>query len=269
MRYIDVHAHVQFDAFDEDREVLVNTMREREVSAIMVGVDKKSSEEGVRLANMHDHFTASVGLHPNDVLLEEFDTAFFTELGSGSKVVAVGECGLDYYRLFDDVSTDEAKHIIEKQKELFRKHVELAVLLDKPLIIHARPTKGTQNAYEDVIAILKEYKELHGKRVRGDIHFFVGGVVEARALVELGFTLSFTAVLTFTHDYDEVIRHIPLTSILSETDAPYIAPEGRRGKRNDPLAVMDVVSAIARIRGEDEELVRTTLLENASRVFFR
>lgn len=267
MRYFDAHAHVQFEAFNEDREIVMNSMQEQGVSAIMVGVDKESSENAVKLARKYDHLTASIGLHPNDVLLEEFDTAFYSELGKDAKVVAVGECGLDYYRLFDDATTDEAKEIIEKQKELFRKHIALAVELDKPLIIHARPTKGTQNAYEDIISILREYKEVHGDILRGDIHFFVGGVTEANALIALGFTLSFTAVLTFTHDYDEVIRHIPLTSILSETDAPYIAPAGRRGKRNDPLAAIDVVSAIARIRQEDEEKVRNTLVENAKRVF--
>lgn len=269
MQYFDAHAHVQFDAFNEDRQVVLNDMREKGVSAIMVGVDRDSSERAVRLAEEHDHLTASIGLHPNDVLLEEFDTTFFRELGNNSKVVALGECGLDYYRLFDDVTTDEARNIIEKQKELFRKHVALAVELDKPLIIHARPTKGTQNTYEDVISVLREYKDVHGDKLRGDIHFFVGGVTEADALISLGFTLSFTAVLTFTRDYDEVVRHIPLTSILSETDAPYIAPEGKRGKRNDPLAVIDVVSAIARIREEDEEIVRKTLVDNATRVFLR
>ena len=267
MKYFDAHAHVQFDAFDGDRRGVIEEMRNREVGAIMVGVDRESSKNAVTLANEHEHLTASIGLHPNDVLLEEFDTEFFTTLGQEVKVVAIGECGLDYYRLFDDVTTEEARDVIEKQKELFRKHVALAIELDKPLIIHARPSKGTQNAYEDVIGILQEYKEKHAEKLRGDIHFFVGGQKEADALIHLGFTLSFTAVLTFTKDYDEVVRHIPLTSILSETDAPYIAPEGRRGKRNDPLAVIDVVSAIARIREEDPEIVRKTLLENAYRVF--
>lgn len=267
MKYFDAHAHVQFEAFDSDRAEILKSMSEREVGAIMVGVDRSSSERAVALAQSHAHLTASIGLHPNDVLLEEFDNEFFTELGKDKNVVAVGECGLDYYRLFDDVTSEEAKNIIEKQQLLFRKHVELALTLDKPLIIHARPTKGTQNAYEDVIRILSEYKQVSGEKLRGDIHFFVGGITEADALISLGFTLSFTAVLTFTKDYDDVIRHIPLASILSETDAPYIAPEGRRGKRNDPLAVIDVVQAIARIRDEDPEIVRETLLTNAHRVF--
>jgi TatD DNase family protein len=122
------------------------------------------------------------------------------------------------------------------------------------------------DAYTDAIEILKEAKAEH-PHLRGDIHFFVGGVEEAKAFIALGFTLSFTAVITFARDYDEVIRSVPLTSILAETDAPYVAPASRRGERNDPLAVIDVVNKIASIRGEDPELVRTTLLANTKRLF--
>lgn len=100
------------------------------------------------------------------------------------------------------------------------------------------------------------------------MHFFAGGVEEAQSFVALGFTLSFTAVITFTRDYDAVIRSVPLTSILAETDAPYVAPASRRGQRNDPLAVVDVATRIARIRGENDEWVRTTLLENTRLVFW-
>src|SRR6185369_13975688 len=98
-------------------------------------------------------------------------------------------------------------------------------------------------------------------------HFFVGGAEEARALVALDFTVSFTAVITFARDYDAVIRGVPLSSILSETDAPYVAPISRRGERNDPLAAIDVVAKIAEIRGEPVETVRLALLENAQKLF--
>jgi TatD DNase family protein len=159
--------------------------------------------------------------------------------------------------------TDEVK---KKQKRIFNEQIALAAELEKPLIIHSRPSKGSQDANRDLIEILKEAKQKY-PNVRGDIHFFVGGVEEARELVELGFTLSFTAVITFARDYDEVIRSVPLASILSETDAPYVAPEGRRGKRNDPLAVEDVAAKIAEIRHEDPEMVRNALVENAKRLF--
>jgi len=259
MRYFDAHAHVQFPAFDEDREDILRKMEGKGVGAIMVGVDKASSERAIALVEGRDTLYASVGLHPNDNTTEQFDTDAYRELARHPKVVAIGECGLDYYR---QEESDK-----ERQKELFLKHVEIATSLSKPLIIHARPTKGTQNAYRDLIEILKEKKQEHGDRLFGDVHFFVGGVEEAEELVALGFTLSFTAVITFARDYDEVIRSVPLSSIISETDAPYVAPEGRRGTRNDPLAAIDVVEAVARVRGEDPEVVRMALLDNAKRVF--
>lgn len=261
MKYFDAHAHVQFSPFDADREEVLENMRHQEVGAIMVGVDQASSERAVALVEHRDDLYAAVGLHPNDNRKEVFDTEMYRTLAAHPKVVAIGECGLDYYR------PEDPENEKDRQKELFEKHIAIAVEADKPLIIHARPRKGTMDAYHDLIEILKEHKQVHGERLRGDIHFFVGGVEEAEAFIALGFTLSFTAVLTFTSDYNEVIRSMPLTSILSETDAPYIAPEGRRGTRNDPLAAIDVVRAIARIRGEEEELVRAQLLKNAARVF--
>jgi len=259
MKYFDAHAHVQFAPFDADREEILTRMRELEVGAIMVGVDKVSSERAIALVEGRDDLYASVGLHPNDNTTEEFDIEVYRELARNPKVVAIGECGLDYYR------QDESDKV--RQKELFLKHIDIATSLKKPLIIHARPTKGTQNAYQDLIEILTEQKAVHGDSLFGDVHFFVGGVEEAQKLVALGFTLSFTAVLTFTSDYDEVIRSVPLSSHISETDAPYVAPEGRRGTRNDPLAAIDVVNATARIRGEEEEQVREAILQNAKRVF--
>ena len=118
-----------------------------------------------------------------------------------------------------------------------------------------------------MIDILHAYKKEHGDRLRGDIHFFVGGIQEARDFVDLGFTMSFTAVLTFTRDYDKVVRFLPLTSIITETDSPYVAPSRIRGQRNEPVSVIDVVGAIAEVRGEEEEMVRKTVLTNARTLF--
>ncbi|MBI2025191.1 TatD family hydrolase, partial [Candidatus Kaiserbacteria bacterium] len=177
-------------------------------------------------------------------------------------VVAIGECGLDYFR-----PAEMNEDVKRAQSEALRAHIALAVELNKPLIIHARPSIGTTDAYHDLIKILKEAKYAHGEAVRGDIHFFVGGIKEAEALIALGFTISFTAVITFARDYDEVIKAVPLASILSETDAPYVAPVSRRGSRNDPLAVIDVVGKIAEIRNEPLETVRAALLANARQLF--
>ncbi len=261
VRYIDAHCHVQLEQYAEDDAELIARMREEGVVGIVVGVDLESSQKAVALAEKYEHLFASVGLHPNRVADEVFDAAAYRALATHPKVVAIGECGLDYFR-----PTEVNDEVKDKQKEILRKHIELAGELDKPLILHPRPSKGTMDTYRDLIEILKEAKTRHPD-LRGDAHFFVGGVEEEEALRELGFTVSFTAVITFARDYDAVIRATPLENILSETDAPYLAPASRRGKRNDPLAVIEVVAKIAEIRGEDPETVRVALLQNARRLF--
>lgn len=258
-RYVDSHCHVQFGQYDPDREALIERMRNDSVAGVVVGCDAGSSREAVALARQHEHLYAAVGHHPNHT--EVFDEAAIRELAMRERVVAIGECGLDYYR-----PSEVNAELKLAQKELFKKHIELAAELDKPLIIHARPSKGSMDTYTDLIEILQNAKKEHPD-LRGDVHFFVGGVEEAEALIALGFTLSFTAVITFARDYDEVIRNIPLESMLSETDAPYVAPVSRRGQRNDPLAVVDVVAKIAEIRGEDAEVVRVAVARNAERLF--
>jgi len=262
MKYFDAHCHLQFESFYDDQQEVIAKMKEEGIGGLVVGVDLESSKKAVELAEKHDHLWASIGLHPNREKDERYDISYYRPLAKSKKVVAVGECGLDYYR--PQEVNDEVKR---KQKAILQDQIALAVELDKPLIIHSRPSKGTMDAYQDLIQILKEAK-MKSSNLRGDIHFFVGGVSEMRELVVLGFTVSFTAVITFARDYDEVIRQAPLTSILSETDSPYVPPTNRaRGSRNDPLAVVDVVSKIAKIRSEDPETVRQTLLQNAQNLF--
>ncbi|HUX81033.1 MAG TPA: TatD family hydrolase [Candidatus Paceibacterota bacterium] len=259
--YIDAHCHLQFEQFADDREDIISQMQEQGVAAIVVGCDFESSQKAVVLAEKHEHLYAAIGLHPTDAGGEHYAASAYRALAAHKKVIAIGECGLDYFR--PEEVTDAVKDI---QKDIFKEHIQLAAERNLPLIIHARPSKGTQDAYEDVIKILEEEKRAD-PRVRGDIHFFVGGIREAEAFIALGFTVSFTAVITFAREYDAVVRAIPLTSILGETDAPYVAPLARRGKRNDPLAVIAVVEKIAELRGEDPDLVRTTLAGNTRRVF--
>ena len=259
VRYVDTHCHLQLGQYANDRKEIIARMQEEGIAAIVVGDDYKSSEEAVLLAEKYEHLFAVVGAHPDHIGQELFDETTFRELAENKKVVAIGECGLDYFRAADD----ETKNA---QKELFKKHIALAVELDKPLMIHARPSKGTQDVYEDLIAILKREKTKYPK-LRGNIHFFAGTLEEAQEFFALGFTISFTAVITFARDYDAVIRAVPLANILSETDAPFVAPASRRGERNDPLAVIEVVEQIASIRGADLEAVRQALLSNAQRFF--
>jgi len=263
IRYFDAHCHLQFYDYAADSGALIARMRDEGVAGIIVGVDRESSEKAITLAEKHEHLFAAVGIHPNN--REPFSTDVFRLLAKKENIVAIGECGLDYYR---------AGQSKEVQQESLRAHIALAAELDKPLIIHCRPSfakasegKPSHDAYHDLISMLKEAKTAHGEVVRGDIHFFVGGAAEAEALIALGFTVSFTAVITFARDYDAVIRAVPLASILCETDAPYVAPASRRGKRNDPLAVVEVALKIAEIRSEDPEAVRAALLANARRLF--
>lgn len=260
-RYIDAHCHLQFEQYDNDREQIIEEMKEQGIAAIVVGCDLVSSRAAVALAEKHENLFASIGLHPNHEADEWFEASAYKELAQSPKVVAIGECGLDYFRPVDDI--EEVK---EKQKTIFNDQIKLAAELDKPLILHPRPSVETQDAYHDVIEILTEAKKKY-PNLRGDSHFFVSGIAEAKALAALDFTVSFTAVITFTRDYDAVIRMVPLESILAETDSPYVAPASRRGQRNDPLAVVEVVAKIAEIRGEDPETVRLALLENTSRLF--
>lgn len=260
MKYFDAHCHIQFAQYDEDRDAVVASMREAEVGGLVVGTDSTHSKGAVDLADGKTLF-ASIGLHPNDKPNEGYDDAYYEELARDPNVVAIGECGLDYFRP-EDPESEKAR-----QKDVFARHIALAVAVDKPLMIHARPSKGTMDAYLDAAEMLKAAQKAHGTKVRGNMHFYVGDVETTKILLELGFTFSFTAVLTFTKDYDEVVKFLPLTHILSETDAPYVAPAPNRGKRNDPLAVREVVKAVARIRGEDEEVVREAVLGNAIRQF--
>lgn len=276
VNYIDAHCHLQFAQYDEDRDALAEQMREEGIAGIAVGCDLESSKKAVELAERYEHIYASVGLHPNHESDGKFNAEQYRTLAQSPKVVAIGECGLDYFRLPSVALAKEGTEREEKaysaeatktrQKSLFNDQIRLAAGLDLPLVIHSRPSKGTQDAYEDVIAMLTEAKKTY-PNLRGDMHFFVGGIEEARAFIALDFTLSFTAVITFARDYDAVIKSVPLGSVLSETDAPYVAPLRRRGSRNDPLAVKDVVAKIAEIRGEDPELVRTMLLANSERLF--
>lgn len=260
MRYFDAHSHVQFPQYEEDREELLASMEKEGIGGLVVGVDEESSAAALELVRASGTLWASVGLHPNSA--DEFiDIDVYRQIAKDPRVVAIGECGLDNYRPEDPNATKK------KQREVFEAHVALAAELGKPLMIHSRPSKGTADAYNDLIDILTSAKREYGDSFRGNIHFFVGGMEEARKLIDLDFTLSFTAVLTFARDYDDVVRFAPDTHILSETDSPYVAPAPNRGKRNDPRAVVKVVEAIAGIRGEDPEKVRVEILRNAQKLF--
>ncbi len=254
MKYIDIHCHLNLPEFDLDLEEVIARAKEKEVGMIVVGVDRASSEKAIRIAEVHENIWACIGLHPADNAAEIFDIDLYKKLASHKKVVAIGECGLDYFHMPQE---DKARQI-----EIFEKHIHLANELKKPLMLHIRNGKKGESAYKDALEILKKHAKVHG-----DVHFFAGNLEEAHEFIKLGFRLSFTGVVTFTKDYDEVVKNIPLNMIMSETDSPYVAPVPYRGQRNEPVYVIEVVKKIAEIRGEDEDKVSKQLVENAGEVF--
>lgn len=262
LQYFDLHSHVSFKDFDDDREQVIARMHEKGVGTITVGVDAQTSREAVAFAENKDGFYATVGLHPNDTPEEKFDWAAFSKLAAHPKVVGVGECGVDYFRIEGDSEKEK-----KRQWEQFEIQVDFALAHNLPLMIHCRPSKGTVDAYEEVATYLEGRSKQSGEKLRGNMHFFVGNVDVARRFYTIGFTTSYTGVLTFAREYDEVVKFAPLDMLLTETDAPYAAPVPFRGKRNEPGHVVYVVQAIAAIRGAPEEEVRAQILENTRRVF--
>ena len=250
-KYIDTHGHLQFEDYDSDRELEIQKMKESETLGIIVGVDIGSSKQAVKLAEENEHLFACVGIHPT---YEGEHIDELEELVKHEKVVAIGECGLDFFRSPKEVEWD-------KQKKLFDRQIDLAIKYGKPLMIHAR------SANKEIAEILRERKKEAGDKLMANLHFFTGTMEEAKAFLDMGFTLSFSGVITFARDYDEVVRFAPITHILTETDSPYATPIPFRGKRNNPRFVSEVVTALARIREEDEEEVREIVLNNAKRVF--
>lgn len=255
IKYIDNHSHLNLLEFEKDYREVFERARNAGVGVINVGTDLETSKRAVDIAKELGSF-AIVGHHPNES--NEFDYEAFLELAKDQKVVAIGECGLDYFR-----SAEETK---EKQKEVFESQIKIALAVDKPLMLHIRDN-GTGQAYRDVLSILNTYYLIHNTRLRGNVHFFAGTIDIADQFLELGFTLSFTGAITYGHNYDEVIKHIPLDRMLSETDCPFVAPVPYRGKRNEPAYVVEVVKKIAEIKGIPVDDVAEQLLQNSKKLF--
>lgn len=254
--YIDIHSHLYFKDFDADRDAVIAKLKEERIWTITVGTSVAESKTAVQYAEKHDHLFATVGIHPTHDWHDE-DFVELDAMASHKRVVAIGECGLDFFRAPNDEETKR------KQGILFAKQIEIALKHNKPLMIHCR------NAYEECISVLSAFKTDHelGDRLRGNIHFFAGTAEIAKNFFALGFSISFDGPITFTRDYDEAIKQAPLNMLMAETDAPFAAPVPYRGKRNEPAYVKEIVKRIAEIRGEDFETVRKATVENALRVF--
>lgn len=270
-RLFDVHTHTQFNAFEEDANLVIKRALDERVWLVNVGTQKDTSLKAVEFANKHQEGVyAAVGLHPIhteksyhdsqelgggkefESREEELDYYFYKNLASDKKVVAIGECGLDYYRLNETTK--------EKQKEAFLKQIELSYEIKKPLMIHCR------NAFKDLTNLL-DTKRSTLNALPGIVHFFSGTKDDAKKLMDLGFSFSFGGVITFTRDYDEAIRYIPINRILLETDAPYVAPVPYRGRRNEPVYIIEVAKKIAEIKGLEFDEVAAETSRNAIEIF--
>ena len=268
---IDAHSHIQFPVYDSDRDMVIKRAQEAGVKMLAVGMQASTSESAIQLAHKYsDDIWATVGFHPThathartsqtqsgltqttgwfhdkkeqrEAIPEKFDIKRLRELALDKKVVAIGECGLDYYRL-EIGSKEQVVRIKDLQKEVFLEQAKLAQELNKPLMIHCRPSKGTDDAYEDLIQILDSKFQIHKI-----VHFYVGSSKITKKLVEAGFYFTFGGVITFAKDYDESIKYIPLDRILLETDCPYVAPQSQRGKRNEPAFIVETAQKAAEIK---------------------
>lgn len=250
MSIFDSHCHPQLSQYDNDREEMLKRAKDAGVFMICVGTDLETSKQAIKLAQQHENIWATVGVHPNDVL--KFPEARLLEISrspaSGEKVVAIGEVGLDYYRTPEP---DKQK----KQKEVFEQFIDLAQRAKKPMVLHFRdsPKGSSGRVHKDALEILP-------KDILGVSHSFTGNLDEARKYLNRGIYLGFNGIITFARQYDEVLRYVPLDNILLETDAPFLAPEPFRGKRNEPAWVVEVAKKIAELKNisVDEVIEKTT-----------
>ena len=247
----DTHAHLNDEAFDADRDRLLETFHDAGVGWVLnAGCSLESSRESIALAEKYDWIYASVGSHPdiadevNDGMLEHY-----RQMCKHPKVKAIGEIGLDYH--YETIHRDE-------QKRAFRAQMELAQALNMPVIVHER------DAHEDGMAIVKAFPG-----VTGVFHCYSGSAEMARQLVDLGWYIGFTGVLTFKNARKavETAASIPLERILLETDCPYMAPEPFRGRRCHPGLLPYMAKKLAEIRGISEEEVIRVTTENARRMY--
>jgi TatD DNase family protein len=264
---VDSHAHLNFQAFNEDRAAVIARCKNAGLLVVNVGAAKATSQKAVDIAD-GQNFYASLGLHPIHVFDEEFEINDYQKLidDNGGKVVAMGETGFDYFHL-DMSFAKGAKSVAEikdKQKKVFLQHLELAKKNNLAVIVHGRNGKNEPNAYQDIYNLLKTYGY-----TRGVVHCFGGNLSEAKQLVDLGFYIGITGIITFdkTGTLEEIIREIPLEQILIETDAPYLAPEPYRGKRNEPLYVKYVAEKIAQIKEKSVEDIIEITGDNAKSLF--
>lgn len=267
MRFVDTHCHVGFKAYADDADAVITRAIDEGLTMVTVGTQRDTSRAAAALANEYEPLYASIGLHPTHSIAhgfndtqeldfkprqEVFDEAVYEEiLKTSKKIVAIGETGLDYYRLPAD--TEQAMKQLQWQATSAQ--FAFANKHDLPVIVHCR------DAHTDMVSVIKECGG------RGVIHCFTGTYEEAKRYIELGWFISFSGIAAFANEVGEVAAKLPLEHIVVETDAPYLTPPPHRGKRNEPLYVKFVAESIAKRRGMDLEAFAAQTTKNAIQLF--
>ncbi|MDI1361721.1 TatD family hydrolase [Methylotenera sp.] len=249
---VDSHCHLNFPELLENLPAIKQAMQENEVGhALCISVTLPDFPQVLALAEANDNFYASVGVHPDYEDIDEPSVDELLKLADHPKIIAIGETGLDYFRLTGD---------LEWQRTRFRKHIRAAIACGKPLVIH------TRNSAEDTLRIMREE---NAQQVGGVMHCFTENLDVALQAIELGFYISFSGIVTFKNalTIKEVARQVPLDRMLVETDSPYLAPMPYRGKTNQPSYVKHVAEEIARLRGISLEEVSQATTNNFFRLF--
>ena len=252
MSFVDSHCHINFHELVENITDLMDKMQQNDViSALCVSVNLADFPQVLALATQYPHIYASVGVHPDYEDVEEPSVAQLVELAQHPKIIAIGETGLDYYRLTGD---------LEWQRERFRTHIRASRECGKPLIIH------TRSAAEDTLRIMAEEQ---ASEVGGVMHCFTESWEVAEAALAMGFYISFSGIVTFKNakQIKEVAQRVPMDRMLIETDAPYLAPVPFRGRLNQPAYVKHVAEEIALLRGISLDEVGQRTTENFARLF--
>jgi TatD DNase family protein len=260
MRLIDSHAHLDFEQFHGDfNEVILRAKQSGVEKIVNIGADIKRSQATVELAENHDNIYAVVGIHPeeeNELGLTESITELENLIKSSRRVVAVGECGLDY-------NNKQSKEEKAKQLALFEAQIELAQGHHLPMVIHIRNGEDDL-AYEDAKMVLDKNKVDNGV-----VHCFTFGPCEAQAFLDMGLSIGFTGIITYKNaeKVRDAVKIVPLDKLLVETDCPFLAPQGHRGERNEPAYVVEVAEKVAEIKGITTVEVAKATAENAERLF--
>lgn len=272
MRLTDTHCHLYWNKFQADLDEVIARAKAAGVTRLLVpGIDSKSSREAVRLAESHPSVHAAVGFHPTN--LDAFSEEAFAqirELASHPKVAAIGEIGLDHYWV-----KEEAKRA--QQREALKSQLAFAEEIGKPVVIHMREEKDAWfgSASEHLLAILSEWQA--GLKSKGHplaerpgvLHSFNGTLETAQKAIAMNFFIGVTGPLTYKNAAQkrDIVRQLPLTHLLIETDAPFLAPVPYRGKRNEPAFVREIADKIAEVKSRSREEVAAATTDNAARLF--